>query len=116
MKVWQTSMIRTRVDAKKKWIQAWLTGMAATAFRRLIRQRSQKLLLGSQRDSNRSAGRSWLYIAEFQRRSKRKNEEWALYAEDIKTLLENENAYPALQAEALELLALNNFLAQIDNP
>ena len=58
--------------------------------------------------------RKELYIAEFQRRSKRRNEDWASYAEDLKILVEK--AYPALQAEAQELLALNHFLAQIDNP
>ena len=58
--------------------------------------------------------RKELYIPEFQRRSKTRNKDWASYAEDLKTLVEK--AYPALQAEAQELLALNHFLAQIDNP
>ena len=53
-------------------------------------------------------------MAEFQGRKKRRTEDWAAYGEDLKTLVEK--AYPALQAEAQELLALNHFLAQIDNP
>ena len=104
------------VDAKKKWIRARLTGRAATAFRRLPeadRATFAKIVAGLTERFEPKC-RKELYIAEFQRRSKRRNEDWASYAEDLKTLVEK--AYPALQAEALELLALNHFLAQIDNP
>ena len=52
--------------------------------------------------------------AEFQGRQKQTNEDWAALGEDLKTLVER--AYPALQAERQELLALNQFLARIEDP
>ena len=58
--------------------------------------------------------RKELYIAEFQGRRKRRNEDWTAFGEDLKTLVKK--VYPALQAEAQELLALNQFLAQIEDP
>ena len=103
-------------SAKKKWIRVRLTGRAATAFRRLPeadRAMFAKVVAGLTERFEPEC-RKELYIAKFQRRSKRRNEDWALYAEDLRTLVEK--AYPALQAEAQELLALNHFLAQIDNP
>ena len=103
-------------DAKKKWIRARLTGRAATAFRRLPeadRATFDKIVAGLTKRFEPEC-RKELYIAEFQGRRKRRNEDWAAYADDLKTLVEK--AYPALQAEAQELLALNNFLAQIENP
>ena len=103
-------------DAKKKWIRARLTGRAATAFRRLPeadRATFDKIVAGLTKRFEPEC-RKELYVAEFQGRRKRSNEDWAAYADDLKTLIEK--AYPALQAEAQELLALNNFLAQIDDP
>ena len=53
-------------------------------------------------------------MAEFQTKKKRRNEDWASFAEDLQNLVEK--AYPTLQAEAQELLALNQFLSQIGDP
>ena len=49
--------------------------------------------------------RKEVYMAEFQTKRKRRTEEWASFAEDLKNLV--------VQAEAQELLALNHFLDQI---
>ena len=104
-------------DAKKQWIRARLTGRAATAFRRLPdwadRATFDKIDAGLTKRFEPEC-RKELYIAEFQGRRKRRNEDWAAYADGLKTLVEK--TYPALQAEAQELLALNNFLAEIENP
>lgn len=54
------------------------------------------------------------YIAEFRARLKKTSEDWALFAEDLRTLVEK--AYPTLQAEGQELLVLNHFLDQITDP
>ena len=43
----------------------------------------------------------------------KRSEDWATYAEDLK--MHVEKAYPVLQVEAQELLALSHFLAQIEN-
>jgi hypothetical protein len=102
-------------SAKKKWIRARLTGRAATAFRRLPeadRATFAKIVAGLTKRFEPEC-RKELYVAEFQRRTKRRSEDWAAYAEDLRTLVEK--AYPALQTEAQELLALNHFLAQIEN-
>ena len=57
--------------------------------------------------------RKEVYMAEFQRRNKLRSEDWASYGEDLRTLVEK--AYPMLQAEAQELLALNRFLSEISD-
>ena len=102
--------------AKKKWIRARLTGRAATAFKRLPeadRATFDKIVAALKKRFEPEC-RKELFMAEFQGRKKRRTEDWAAYGEDLKMLVEK--AYPALQAEAQELLALNHFLAQIDNP
>lgn len=58
--------------------------------------------------------RKEVYMAEFQRRKKQRTEDWASFGEDLRTLVEK--AYPSLQTEAQELLALNHFLSEITDP
>ena len=53
-------------------------------------------------------------MAEFRRQSKISTEDWASFGEDLRMLVEK--AYPTLQAEAQELLALNRFLDEIKDP
>ena len=55
-----------------------------------------------------------LYLAEFQTRCKRKTESWAALAEDLKTLANK--AFPTLQEDAKQQLALTHYLGQLDNP
>ena len=45
---------------------------------------------------------------------KQKREGWVDYAEDLKILVNK--AFPDLQEEARDLLAMNHFLNQLDNP
>ena len=52
-----------------------------------------------------------MYLAEFQTRSKRANEGWAAFADDLKVLANK--AFPQLHADAKEQLALNHYLGQI---
>ena len=102
-------------EAKKKWIRARLIGRAATAFRRLSeadRATFDKIVAALTKRIEPEC-RKELYVAEFQRRRRRRNEDWVAYGDDLKTLVER--AYPTLQVEAQELLALNQFLAQIEN-
>ena len=51
-------------------------------------------------------------IAEFQTRSKGANEGWAAFAEDLKVLADKA-AFPQLQNDAKEQLALNHYLGQL---
>ena len=103
-------------EAKKKWIRARLTGRAATAFRRLSAEdkASFATIKAALKERFEPKCRKEVYMAEFQARKKRRSEDWATYGEDLTTLVEK--AYPKLQVEAQRLLALNHFLANIDNP
>jgi hypothetical protein len=50
---------------------------------------------------------------ELQTRRKKKTETWADFADDLRLLADK--AYPELENEAKEMLALNAYLAQLDN-
>ena len=54
-----------------------------------------------------------LYLAEFQRRRKVKTESWPEFGEDLLTLVDK--AYPLLDDEAQQQLALQRYLSQLDN-
>ena len=103
-------------DDKKKWVRARLTGRAATAMRRLPdddRETFAKLTAALKKRFEPEC-RKEVYVAEFHARRRKRTVDWASFAEDLKTLVEK--AYPTLQAEAQELLALNHFLSQISDP
>ena len=51
-----------------------------------------------------------LYMAEMQTRTKKRKEDWAAFGEELKLLADK--AYPDLQEEARERLALNQYLAR----
>ena len=52
-----------------------------------------------------------LYLVELLGRKKRRGEDWATFAEDLKTLVDK--AYPELQDDAKEQLALTHYLGQL---
>ncbi len=103
-------------DAKKDWIRARLTGRAATAWKRLTAADTdtyEHIVAGLKRRFEPACCKE-VFMAEFHRRSKRRTEDWASFGEDLRTLVER--AYPTLQTEAQELLALNRFLDEIQHP
>lgn len=55
-----------------------------------------------------------LYMASLNSRARKCGEDWAVFGEDLKLLADK--AYPDLQEEAREQFALNQFLAQLENP
>ena len=102
--------------AKLKWLKVRLIGKAATAMKRLSDE-----TLDSYPDVKEALKKRFepeskkeLYMAEFQARQKTKAEDWALFADDLRLLAGK--AYPTLQAEAQEALALNRFLTQLEHP
>ena len=102
-------------DDKKKWIRARLIGKAATAYKRLTVEEMadyDEIIVALKRRFEPEC-RKEVYMAEFQRRNKLRSEDWASYGEDLRTLVEK--AYPMLQTEAQELLALNRFLSEISD-
>ena len=54
-----------------------------------------------------------MYVAEFRARCKKKTEDWADYADELRVLADK--AYSDLQEEARERIALNHFLEHLDN-
>ena len=100
-------------DDRKKWIRARLTARAATAYKRLTAEETADYdaIVAALKRRFEPQCRKEVYMAEFQRRKKLRSEDWASYGEDLRTLVEK--AYPTLQAEAQELLALNRFLSEI---
>ena len=101
---------------KKKWIRARLTGRAATAMRRLPEDARATFdsITAALKKRFEPECKKELYIAEFHSKQKKRTEDWASYAKDLKSLIEK--PYPALQAEAQQLLVLNHFLDQIADP
>lgn len=103
-------------EQKIKWLKVRLTGRAQSAFLHLSSEvrgnyeRAKKSL----RERFEPESRRNRYEAEFQTRRRKKTESWADFAEDLRTL--TDKAYPELQEEARERLALNAYLTQLDQP
>ena len=102
--------------AKLKWLRVRLTGRAGTVFRRL-----PEATRGDFKEANKALKKRFepeskkeLYMAELQTRVKKRTEDWAAFGEDLKILADK--AYPDLPEEAKEQLALNQYLARLDNP
>ena len=99
-----------------KWLKVRLTGRAQTAFQRLPAETKASLNSTAEALKERfePASQKTRYQAEFQTRRKKKTENWADLAEDL--LFQADKAYPDLDSKARETLALNAYLAQLDNP
>ena len=104
-------------DATKlSWLRVRLSGRAATTFRRLpeetwvnFMQVMKALWERFEPESKRE-----LYMAELQTRMKKRNEDWAVYGEDLKQLADK--AYPDLEDAARERFAMNHYLTQLTSP
>ena len=99
--------------AKLLWLRVRLTGRAQTAYKQLSEEAraSYGACKAALRERFEPASKKELYLAEFQTRSKRVNEGWAAFADDLKVLANK--AFPQLQTDAKEQLALNHYLGQI---
>ena len=102
--------------SKKKWLRVRLTGRAATAYKRLTAEvkGDYDATIKALTDRFETESRKELFLAEFQCRRKKKTEDWATFADNL--LILAEKAYPSLQPEAQELLALNHYLDHLNNP
>ena len=105
----------TEDATKLKWLQVRLTGRAATAYKRFAEATKDSYARSKAALKNRFEpdSRKEIYMVELQTRRKRKGEDWAAFGEDVRILAEK--AYPGLQPEAQEALALNHYLAQLDS-
>ena len=98
--------------AKLLWLRARLTKRAQT-FTEEARASYEESKTAFEERFEPKCKRE-LYQAEFQTLKKQKTEGWADYAEDLKILVDK--AFPDLQEDAKDLLAMNHFLNQLDNP
>ena len=103
-------------DDMAKWLAVRLVGRAQIAYKRLSEETRENyenaksaLLRRFKPESKRS-----LYAAEFQARCKLSTEDWATFADDLKTSADK--AFPDLEATAREKLAVDRFLGQISKP
>ena len=103
-------------EQKLKWLRVRLTGRAQKALLRIpeasrTTYEATRAALKARFDPE---SRQTRYRAEFQTRRKKANEAWADFADDLKSLVDK--AYPDLQDEAREQLAMNAFLQQLTPP
>ena len=101
-------------DAAKLKVQ--LTGRAQQAFQHLTEESRgsyghAKKALQKRFDPN---SRREFYAVELNTRRKCKGEGWADFAEDLQCLVDK--AYPDLQQQAREYLALTSYLGQLNDP
>ena len=101
---------------KLQWLRVRLTGRAQKALHRLPGPATASY--EATRDALRARfepeSRHTRYQAEFQARRKKAGEGWADFADDLRSLADK--AYPTLQEEARERLAINAYLAQLPQP
>lgn len=102
--------------AKLKWLRVRLTGRAGTAFRRLpeATRNDFKEAVQALRKRFEPESRKELYMTELQTRTKKRNEDWASFGDELRKLADK--AYPDLQEEARERFALNQYLAHLEHP
>ena len=103
-------------EDKLKWLKVRLSGRAQTAFRRLpaASRANFSEALKALRLRFEPPSRKTRYQAELQHRRKKKDENWADLADDLRMIAEK--AYPNLEDEAKETLALQAYLAQLSDP
>eukprot|EP00731_Ephydatia_muelleri_P034942 Em0087g11a len=103
-------------DEKLKWLRVRLTGKALAAFSRCsedVRNDYGECMKALAKRFNPDSKRE-VYVAELHSRNRRKEEDWATYADILKGLADK--AYPYLEEAARERLALNQFLGELDKP
>ena len=100
---------------KLMWLKVHLTGRALMAYKKFptTAHDSFKNAVKALQERFEPESRRDLYLAEFQTRRKRKMESWPEFGEDLRALVDK--AYPTLDDEARQQLALQGYLSQLDN-
>ena len=100
---------------KLMWLKVRLTGRALMAYKKFptIVRGSFKNAVKALQERFEPESRRDLYLAEFQTRRKGKTESWPEFGEDLRALVDK--AYPTLDDEAWQQLALQRYLSQLDN-
>ena len=102
-------------EQKLMWLKVCLTGRALMAYKKFPTTAcgSFKNAVKALQERFEPESRRDLYLAEFQTRCKRKTESWPEFGEDLRGLMDK--AYPTLDNEARQQLALQRYLSQLDN-
>lgn len=103
-------------ESKLNWLKVCLTGRAQKAFQSLP-EASRADYAGAKEaltERFEPASKRELYNAELQVRTKRKNEGWADFAEELRCL--TEKAFPEMDAKSVEQMALTHYLSRLTNP
>ena len=102
-------------EQKLIWLKVCLTGRALMAYKKfpLTARGSFKNAVKALQERFKPESRRDLYLAEFQTRRKGKTESWPELGEDLRALVDK--AYPTLDDEARQQLALQRYLSQLDN-
>ena len=104
-------------DDKYKWLNAHVTGKARVTIARLQQQLTRptyEQAIDALRLRFDPPGRKELFKANLRTRSKRADESWGDYGDAIVLLVDK--AYPDLQDEAKDMLALNKFFEELVDP
>lgn len=103
-------------DNKLLWLKVRLTGKAHVAFAQLAHETQQSYETAKKALIDRfdPPSKQQLYKVEFETRAKRDKETWADFADELLHLCSK--AFPKLQEEAREELALSRYLDQLRDP
>ena len=102
-------------EDKLKWLRVRLTGRAGGDFMWLpeATRANFQLAVKALQERFEPESKKELYRAELQTCTKKRNEDWAVFGDDLKLLVDR--AYSDLPDEARERFALNQYLTQLDN-
>ena len=103
-------------EQKLQWLRVHLTGRAQRTFHRLpeASRASYEDATAALQERFEPTSRKTRYQAEFETRRKKKSEGWADFADDLRSLADK--AFPDLQLEARECLAVRAYLQQLEQP
>ncbi len=102
--------------AKLLWLPVRLTGKAQTAWRRLLPEVKQDFQAAKEALQKRFEPESkrQLYVVEFQTRKRRPDELWSDFGDELRVLADK--AFPGIDEKAKDLLSLERYFSELDNP
>ena len=103
-------------STKLKWLPVRLTGKAQVAWRRLSAdaKRDYDTAKEALRKRFEPDSKRQRYAAEFHSRQRCDNEKWGDFADQLRCL--EDKAFPTLEEDARELLAVDRYLSNINDP
>ena len=102
-------------EQKLVWLKVRLTGRALLAYKKfsVTARSSFKNAVVALAERFEPESRRDLYLAKFQSRCKKRTKSWAYFGEDLRVLVDK--AYPMLEDDTRQQLALQRYLSQLCN-